>query len=116
MKLHYSILQYAPITSSADPIILGILFHEPSLDHREFRFITDHSRLSQLAPAIDVGMVEKLLSGIKEEVEMGDWASKPFDIEDYTRFYLNDFCFSEIVCVECDCLDGAIEHLVSSHM
>jgi hypothetical protein len=95
---------------------LGIIFREPHLDHRELRFTHDLSRLSQIDPELDLGIVQKLLVGIKEEVEQMSAGEKAFDIEEYTRFYLNDFCFSEIVCVKYDCLDNAIEQLVSIHM
>ena len=64
MQLHYTLLKYAPFQSTT-PITLGILFHEPSLNFREFQFIHDFSRLSQLYPEIDDKIVEKLLRGIK---------------------------------------------------
>jgi hypothetical protein len=116
MKLHYSILKYAPITSSASPIILGILFHEPSLDYREFRFTTDHSRLSKLTPAVDVEMVEKMLRGIREDIESERFDRKGFDIEEYTRFWINDFRFDGVETVECDVLSETIDHIFKKYL
>lgn len=126
MKLHYSILRfhpiqshvkqlaqfndtYAPITSHADSIILGILFHEPSLDFREFRYTFDLSHFSEVCPDMDVRMIERLLRGIKEDVESKEFETKPFDIEEYTRFWINDFCFGEIKRVEYDELNETIK-------
>jgi hypothetical protein len=110
-ELHYSILKYSPITPHTTPITLGILFHKPSLDHSEFRFTTDHSRLSKLTPAVDVEMVEKMLRGIREDIESERLGRKGFDIEDYTRFYLNDFSFGDIETLECDDLDEMIARI-----
>jgi hypothetical protein len=114
MKLHYSILKYAPIQSTTS-IILGILFHEPSRDRRKFIFTTDHSLLSKLAPAVDVEMVEKLLRGIQEDVTSERFDSG-FDIEDYTRFYLNDFCFGDIEWEEYVDLNGKIDRICKTYL
>ena len=113
--LQYSILKYAPVTSRSTHMTLGILFHEPTLEHREFRFITNLSRLSQFESEIDVAMVEKLLQGIKEDVESKRF-DKSFDIEDYTRFYLNDFCFESIETIEYDVLGEVIEGIVKTYI
>lgn len=112
MKLHYSILRFHPIASSSTPITLGILFHEPSLDFREFRYTHDLSRLSQLYPDVDIEIVEKLLRGIREDIKSERFYSKGFDTEDYTRFYINDFHFGDIERVECNDLDEMIEQIV----
>lgn len=114
--LHYSILKYAPITSRSTYMTLGILFHEPSLDHREFRFTHDLSRLSQIDPELDLGLVQKLLVGIKEEVEQRSVGEKAFDIEDYTRFYINAFYFEGVQTVKYDVLDDAIEDVSKTYI
>lgn len=110
--LYYSILKYAPIATRSTSIILGVLFHEPSFDHRDFRYIADFTKLKTMCPEIDVKMLEKLLVGIKEQVK----TAESFDIEDFTRFYLNDFRFEDIEWEEYGDLDGTIERIVKSYL
>ena len=105
MQLHYSIFKYKTIP-------LGIIFHEPFIDYRAFQYTHDISRLSQLATEFDLDIVEKLLEGIKEEVEHKD----AFDIEEFIRFYINDFHFEEIQIVCCDNIENMIAYLAKFHL
>ena len=105
MQLYYSIFKYKSIP-------LGVLFHEPTFVHRAFKYIPDLHKFEVLCTEIDVKIVEKLLVGIKEQVE----AAKSFNIEDFIRFYLNDFHFEEMRCEEYGDLDGTIERIVKSSL
>lgn len=109
--LYYTLFKYAPLQSSIS-IPLGILFHEPTFDHREFRHITDFSKLNTNCPELDISMIKKLLIGIKEQVE----SAGHFTIEDFTRFYLNDFRFEEIKWEEYGDLDGTIERICKRYL
>lgn len=109
--LKYAVLQYAPISRKVEKIVLGVLFHEEEIDHREFRHIDDFSRLAQFDDALDLKMIEKLLRGIKDEVESDEFKHKSFDIDEYTRFYINDYYFEDTKYVRYDTLDGMIEEI-----
>lgn len=113
--LKYSVLKYVPSYTQSEQFVLGILFHDEELDYRKFRFRQDVSHLLQLDSELDIELVKKLLHGIKEEVE-AESPDKPFDIEDFTRFYLNAFRFTETKTIKYDVLEETIESVAHSYL
>ena len=113
--LKYSVLKYIPSPLSSERFVLGIIFHEEESDYREFRLRQYLSPLSQLDAEIDIGLVEKLLRGIKEEVE-SKTLSKPFDIEEFIRFYLNAYRFEGTKTVKYEVLDESIESITQFYL
>ena len=47
---------------------------------------------------------------------MWDSYSKPFDIEEYTRFWLNDFCFGDVEREEYRDLDETIYRICKTYL
>ena len=113
--LKYSVLKYVPSYTQSEQFVLGILFHDEELDYRKFQFRQDISHLLQLDSELDIELVKKLLHGIKEEVE-SESPAKPFDIEDFTRFYLNAFRFTETKTIKYDVLEETIESVAHSYL
>ena len=105
MQLHYSIFKYKSVP-------LGIIFHEPFIDYRAFKYTNNISHISQLTTEFDLAVIEKLLAGIKEDVEQKD----AFDIEEFTRFYLNDFYFEEMQIVCCDDIENMVAYIVQFNL
>ena len=120
--LKYSVLQYAPIARGrrSEKVALGVLFQEEASGHREFRFTEDLSRLEKFDDELDMKLIEKLLHGIKEEIESDQYkyyrTSDTFDIDDYTRFYINDYCFEDVQYVRCDDVDMEIDKITSRYL
>lgn len=97
-SIKYSVLKYCPLNKYSrfdaplTGVTLGIIFHEEQTGYREFRHTQDYTILSKIEPDIDSIITEKLLMGIKAEVEKP--VSHAFEIEEFTKFYLNDFRFT----------------------
>ena len=110
--LKYAVLSYSPFALPGENVDLGILFCKEKQDYREFRFRKDLSELAKFGDMVDIAMVEKLLYGIKEEVESEKYEHKVFDIDEYTRFFINDFCFGETKMMKYDDWDRGVERIV----
>ena len=91
--LKYSILHYCPDPISGEQMNLGIIFYEEKENIRKFRFIQNFKRLEAFDDEVDTNVVKILLEGIKEDVED---ESKEFCMEEYIKYYINAFNFSEI--------------------
>ena len=104
-QLHYSIFKYKDI-------VLAILFHEPFVDYREFKHIEDVSCVLKLDSGFDEEILKKLLRGINEQIKQ----PAPFEIEEFTRFYLNDFHFEEMQIACCDSIENMVIYLTDFHL
>ena len=91
--LKYSTLRYSPSGISGEQINLGIIFYEEKEKIRKFRFIKNFKRLEAFDDEVDANVVKILLKGIKEDVED---KSKEFCMEEYIKYYVNAFNFSEV--------------------
>lgn len=111
--LQCAIFRYAPIGSEYS-INLGVLFHEEELDYRKFYFSSKCTQLEQFQDHVDISVVEKLLKGMKEEIE--DEYRHNFDIQSYIQFYINDFSFSEVQTVVYSKLKEAVTAIYSTYM
>ena len=105
-QLHYSVFKYKTAP-------LGVLCHEPFVDHREFKHVDDVSCVLKLDHDFDEATLQKLLQGIDEQVKQ---QQAPFEIEEFTRFYLNDFHFEEMQVTCCDSIENMIAYLVELHL
>lgn len=107
--LKYSVFQYAPYSCPRKAINLGVIFYEEELNYREFRFCDNFSCISKFDDEIDADIVEKLMRGIKEDVEGEMYSLKTFDIDEYIRYYINDFCFERTKTIKYEKLEETIE-------
>ena len=113
--IKYSVLKYCPLNKYSrfdaplTGVTLGIIFHEEKTGYREFRHTQDYAVLSKMEPDIDAIITEKLLTGIKAEVEKP--VSHTFEIEEFTKFYLNDFRFTPPQKEKYDDLMGTIQQI-----
>lgn len=108
--LKYSVLRYSPSKIAGEKINLGIIFVDEEHDFRHFRYTKKLSRLTNFDDEIDLKMVKALLKGIEEDVK-GTLFTKNFDIDAYTKYYINDFCFETPKMIPYTDLDGMIEKL-----
>lgn len=109
--LKYSVLRYSPSTVSGEKINLGIIFYDQFCGYREFKYSKKFNRLRSFDDEINIDLVKKLLQGIKEEVEGNLFTYDKFDIEEYTKYYVNDFCFDKPKAIKYDNLEEMIERL-----
>ncbi len=93
--MKYSVLRYSPTIISGEQINLGIIFDAPADNYREFRYTKKFNRLTSFDDEIDINIVKALMRNIKEDVEGTVMSSGVFDIEEYVKFFINDFHFEK---------------------
>lgn len=109
--LKYSVLRYSPSKVAGEKINLGILFCDMESDYKEFKYSKKFSRLSAFDDEIDIGMVKKLLQSISDDVSGNLFSYDEFDIEQYTKFFINDFTFEKPKLIEYDDLAEMVKKL-----
>ena len=108
--LKYSVLRYSPSAVAGEKINLGIIFYDTVSGYKEFKYSKKFSRLSTFDDEIDLSMVKKLLQSIAEDVS-GTLFSWQFDIEQYTKYFVNDFSFDKPKSIKYDNLNDIMERL-----
>ena len=91
MLIKYSIFKYFPFGKDKDSIILGILLCSEDNTYKEFKYLKDLLILEEFKNEVSISSIDKLLKGIEEDIII----SKMFDIDDYIKYFLNDFYFEK---------------------
>ena len=108
--LEYSVLRYSP--STGERINLGILFNEQQMHFMDFKFTKSLTRLSRFDDEININMVRLLLASIKEEVEGSIFDYKEKSINEFIKFYDNDFSFDPPLSITYEELNSTMERLM----
>lgn len=109
--LKYSVLRYSPSTVAGEKINLGIIFYDEESNFREFKYTKKFSRLTSFDDEIDLNLVKKLLLGIRDEVVGNLFTYEKFDIDKYTEYFINDFCFDKPKMIKYDNIEDIVERL-----
>lgn len=112
--MKYSVLRYIPSKLSGEVINLGILFSDASNGFNEFKFTKNFSRILSFDDSLCKKTLFALLKGIQEEVDEKVNDTK-FDIDEYTRYYINEFCFDKPIMIKYDSLDEVRNSLFKSY-
>ncbi|EGT3944100.1 TPA: DUF3037 domain-containing protein [Clostridioides difficile] len=99
INVQYSIFCYYPSVESKDSIALGILFYDKTNNICEFKTIKKLHKLKSFNDELDIDIVKLQLEAIKEEIQESVLRGN-FDIKDYTKFYINELKFTEVVSIE----------------
>lgn len=109
--LKYSVLRYSPSKVAGEKINLGIIFSDMESDYKEFKYSKRFSRLSTFDDEVDISMVKKLLQNISDDVSGNLFTYDSFDIDQYTKYFINDFSFEKPKLIEYDDLDEIVKKL-----
>ena len=109
--LKYSVLRYSPSSVTGEKINLGIVIYDELLKIREFRYTKKYKRISSFDDEVDITAVKSLLQDIKDDVETSIISAEDFDVEEYIKYYNNDFAFDVPKRIEYVNFDEAIERL-----
>lgn len=80
-------------------------------NYREFKYSKKFSRLSTFDDEIDISMVKKLLQSISDDVSGNLFTYNKFDIDQYTKFFVNDFSFEKPKLIEYDDMEEIVKKL-----
>lgn len=103
MNIQYSILKYLPDIFSDECIYVGVIFH--NLDTNEREFITQaNKRFFDFDDSLHIKQTKIFLEGLKAKWLCPTlFSTTEFPtIESLTRFFVNEFVFSEIIEIQID--------------
>ncbi len=99
LRVQYSVLCHYPSIVSKDCLTLGILFHNVTENKCILRSIKKWNRARAFNDELDIEVIKLQLEAIEEEVnefvEEGN-----FNLKKYTKFYVNELKFTEIVTID----------------
>lgn len=97
LNVKFSVLSYHPSFLTDEAINIGVLFHCEQKDYTFFKKIKKLKRLQSFDDELSTEFVKIFLEGIEEETKPNLFtANKKFNIENYIKFYVNEFKFSKI--------------------
>ena len=92
--LEYSVLRYTPILVAGEHVNIGVLFSSDNF--QEFHSIKKFSRIKSFDDELDINALKFLISSIKNDIQLSLYnEDKKFNINDFTKYYMNEFHFSK---------------------
>lgn len=113
-KIDFSVLSYHPSFLTDESINVGILFHCKETNTKFFKTTQNWTRLEKFDDELDIGFARIFLESIEEEINEKEAIKlfeikEKFNIQDFIRFYVNEFKFSIIHTVEVNDFNDFIE-------
>lgn len=109
--MKYSILRYTPSKISGESINLGIIFDSKIDNYLEFRYTKKFSRLMHFDDEIDMDDVKRIIKSIEEDINDSLFSKNLFDIENYVKYFINNFNFDRPKSIVYDDLEEVITSL-----
>ena len=113
--MRYSVLRYSPSRVSGEHINLGIMYYAPEDNYYDFRHIRKYSRLMAFDDGLNIENVKTLLHNIKEDVTGNIFNGNKFNIDEYVKFFINDFSFETPKNIAYDEISEVVESLYKSY-
>ncbi len=113
--MRYSVLRYSPSKISGERINLGILFDSKIDGYHSFMYSRKFSRLSHFSDEVNVNDVKDLLGNIAEDVKGSLLSTEEFDIDEYVKYFINDFNFERPKMVAYDDLEEIVDKLYKTY-
>lgn len=91
----------------------------PQFNNRErhFRHISGFNRFQRFDDEADINFVKTYLTGIKQQVEENIFNyDVDFKIADFTRIYVNEFRFSNVMVIEVEDNENYVEKLTKMYL
>ena len=108
ISIDYSILYHSPSYVSIDRITIAILFFNRETKETRLICTKNWKRVSSFNDDLDIDLIKLQLEGINEEIQ--EIAKAPnFSLEKYTKFYINELKFTEVITNEAENFSDFIE-------
>lgn len=116
-KIEYAALKYYNNVLTDECLYIGMLFHNLTTGERHFRHISDFNRFQRFDDEADINFVKTYLTGIKQQVEENIFNyDVDFKIADFTRIYVNEFRFSNVMVIEVEDNENYVEKLTKMYL
>ena len=108
--VYYSVLSYYPSFITNENVNLGVLFYVVENNYASFYSIKRWERVRAFDDEVDIDFMKDYLKGLSQDVESNlfNYQNK-FNIEEFVRYYVNEYKFSNIQTVETDEVDIFID-------
>lgn len=122
MLVEYSVLRYCPSAISGESINLGVVLFCPENNSATFEHIASsaYSRLHSFDDELDINIVKNVLSLIKEDIDDVNKLFyndiQKFDLKQYIRYFKNEFHFANLITMEYNSFDEAVEEIKNIHL
>ena len=83
------------------------MYYEEKINYKEFKFSKKLSRLANFDDEVKLSSVKELLTGIKKDIQN----KEKFEIEEYTKFYVNKYSFDTTKTIKYENLEETVERL-----
>lgn len=93
--MKYSVLRYTPSLLSGEWINLGVLFCDEENNVHEFHHTNKWQRIKEFDDELDIDVVKRFLSSLKEEATGTLYNYSKFVLEDMIKNYVNEFNFDK---------------------
>lgn len=113
--LRYSVLRYSPSKISGEKINLGIAFSDERQGIHEFRHTNRFKRIAGFDDELNIDTIKQLLKGIKTDIDNSLLTNGRFDLDEYIKFFINDFCFDEPKTIYYEDWDATVERINKSY-
>lgn len=113
--LRYSVLRYSPSKISGEKINLGIAFSDEQQGIHEFRHTNKFKRIAGFDDELNIDTIKQLLKGIKTDIDNSLLTNGRFDLDEYIKFFINDFCFDEPKTIYYEDWDATVERINKSY-
>jgi hypothetical protein len=99
----FSILSYYPSFITNENINIGILFELPEVKEAFFHYLKKWDRIASFDDELNLNFFKDYLRGISDEVSTSiSNYHKVFVIEEYIKFFVNEYKFSKIQLIDVD--------------
>lgn len=115
-QVEYTALKYYNSVVTGECMCVGMLYNNLTTGQRDFRHITNFSRFKAFDDEADTNFVKLYLQGIKNSVENNIFNFQSFDLSGFTRFYVNEFKFSEIITINIPEDENYIDNLTKIYL
>lgn len=116
-RIEYAALKYFNNPISEECLYIGMIFHNLSTGKRDFRYISNFSRVQSFDDEADIEFVKKYLLGLKQQIEINIFNyNNSFSISDFAKIYVNEFRFSDIITMEVDENEDYVENLTKMYL
>lgn len=106
--VEYTILKYYKSAISDECLDIGVVYSNITTGQRNFKYISDFKRFQAFDDEADIDFIKLYLKGLKDQVENSTNDNGSFDLFQFTRIFVNEFRFSEVIRTRVkddDCLD-----------
>ena len=111
-KIEYAALKYYNNIFSEECLYIGMLYHNLTTGKRDFRYISNFGRLQSFDDEADIDFIKAYLEGIKQQVENNIFNyNDSFSIGSFSKFYVNEFKFTDITIMEVDDNEDYVDNL-----